>query len=215
MIPVTLGIIASVSMPGLVSTETVIPELAIAHLHPVAIAIFVGALLAAIMSSADSALLACASVFSINIMPLLKKDLTDKQQLLATRIAIPVFGFIAVYVGLEVKVVYDLIQDANSVILVCVVIPFIVGVYWRKANRTGALASMAAGFLTWLLAILFAPGFPGDLLGLLIGLAVMLIVTALTQKSDPPKALRNRDGEEVEMKDRLGTLPLFRRLPGM
>ena len=213
MIPVILGIIASITMPGIVDKETVIPELAIAHLHPVAIAIFVGALLAAIMSSADSALLASASVFSVNILPLFKPQIADRLRLLATRIAIPVFGSIAVYVALEVQVVYDLIQDANSVILVCVTIPFIVGVYWRKANRTGALASMAVGFLTWLLAILFAPGFPGDLLGLLTGLVAMLIVTALTQKSDPPEPLRNSDGEVVEMKDRLGTLPLFRRAP--
>ena len=215
MIPVMLGIIASITMPGIVDKETVVPEMAIAHLHPVAIAIFVGALLAAIMSSADSALLASASVFSINILPLFKSELSDKRRLLATRIAIPVFGSMAVYVALEVQVVYDLIQDSNSVILVCVTIPFIVGVYWRKANRTGALVSMAVGFLTWLIAILFAPGFPGDLLGLLTGLVAMLIATALTQKSDPPEPLRNSDGEEVEMKDRLGTLPLFRRAEGM
>ena len=212
MIPVILGIIASVTMPGLVDKETVIPELAIAHLHPVAIAIFVGALLAAIMSSADSALLASASVFSVNILPLFKPQVTDRFRLLATRIAIPVFGSIAVYVALEVQVVYDLIQDSNSVILVCVTIPFIVGVYWRKANRTGALASMAVGFITWFIAIVFVPGFPGDLLGLLTALIAMLIVTALTQVSDPPEPLRNSDGEEVEMKDRLGTLPLFRRV---
>jgi Na+/proline symporter len=196
MIPVTLGIIASVTMPGLVATETVVPELAIAHLHPVAIAVFVGALLAAIMSSADSALLAAASLFSVNVMPLFKKQMTDKFRLLTTRIAIPVFGSVAVYVALKVKVVYDLIMDANSVILVCVTIPFIVGIYWRRANRTGALVSMAVGFLTWFIAIVFAPGFPGDLLGLLTG-------------------LRNSDGEEVEMKNRLGTLPLFRRAEGM
>ena len=79
MIPVTLGIIASVTMPGLTEPETVIPTLAIAHLHPVAIAIFVGALLAAIMSSADSALLAAASVFSVNILPLFKRQISDKQ----------------------------------------------------------------------------------------------------------------------------------------
>ena len=153
--------------------------------------------------------------FSVNILPLFKSELTDKLRLLATRMAIPVFGSIAVYVALEVLVVYDLIQDSNSVILVCVTIPFIVGVYWRKANRTGALVSMAVGFLTWFLVILFAPGFPGDLLGLLTGLVAMLIATALTQKFDPPEPLRNSDGEEVEMKDRLGTLPLFRRAEGM
>ncbi len=211
LIPVTLGIIASVTMPGLVDPETVIPELALAHLHPVAIAIFVGALLAAIMSSADSALLAAASVFSVNIMPLFKPQVSDRFRLLATRIAIPVFGSIAVYVALEVQVVYNLILDSNSVILVCVTVPFIAGVWWKRANRSGALASMAMGFLTWFVAILFAPDFPGDLLGLLVALVTMLVVTPLTQKTDPPVPLRNGDGEEIEFKDRLGTLPLFRR----
>jgi len=213
MIPVILGIIASVTMPGLADPETVIPELAIAHLHPVAIAVFVGALLAAIMSSADSALLAAASVFSVNILPLFKREVSDRVQLLATRISIPVFGSIAVYVALEVQVVYDLILDSNSVILVSVTIPFIVGVWWKRANRTGALASMAMGFLTWILAILFAPDLAGDLLGLLVGLLTILVVTPLTQKMDPPKPLRNGDGEEVEFADRLGTLPLFSRRP--
>jgi len=211
MIPVTLGIIASVTMPGLTDPETVIPELAIAHLHPVLIAIFVGALLAAIMSSADSALLAAASVFSINILPLFKPEASDRLKLIATRVAIPLFGCIAVYVALEVQVVYDLILDANSVILVCVTIPFIVGIWWPRANRTGALASMAMGFLTWFATILFAPELPGDLLGLMAGLVTVLIVVPLTQQIDPPKRLLNSDGEEVEFKDRLGTLPLFKR----
>ena len=211
MIPVTLGIIASVTMPGLAEPETVIPQLAITHLHPVAIAIFVGALLAAIMSSADSALLAAASVFSNNILPLFKPQASDRLRLLVTRAAIPLFGIAAIYVALEVKVVYDLIIDANSVMLVCVTIPLIVGVWWQRANRSGALASMAIGLLTWFLAILLVPDLPGDLFGLLAGLLTILVVTPLTQKTDPPRRLLNSDGEEVELKDRLGTLPLFGR----
>ena len=212
MIPVTLGIIASVTMPGLADPETVVPQLAIAHLHPVAIAIFVGALLAAIMSSADSALLASASIFSINVLPLFKPEATDRLRLFSTRIAIPVFGSFAVYVALEVKVVYNLIMDANSISLVCVVIPFILGVWWTRANRMGALASMAMGFLTWMSAILFAPELAGDMFGMLIALITMLIVTPLTQKIDPPNPILNGDGQEIELKNRLGTLPLFRRL---
>ena len=211
LIPVTLGIIASVTMPGLTDPETVIPQLALVHLHPAVVAIFVGALLAAIMSSADSALLAAASVFSVNILPLFKLAASDRLRLLATRVAIPVFGSIAVYVALEVQVVYNLILDANSVILVSVTVPFIVGVWWRKANRSGALASMAVGFITWLLVILLAPEYPGDLLGLLAGLVTILVVTPLTQRADPPRLLLDADGEVVELKNRLGTLPLFRR----
>ncbi len=212
LIPVTLGIIASVTMPGLTDPETVIPQMAQAHLHPAAIAIFVGALLAAIMSSADSALLAAASIFSTNILPLFKPEVSDRHRLLATRIAIPVFGSIAVYVALRVQVVYNLILDANSVILVCVTVPFIVGVWWPQANRSGALASMAMGFLIWFVAIIYVPEAPGDLLGLLAGLLTILIVTPLTQKLDPPKPLLDSEGKETEFKDRLGTLPLFRRI---
>jgi SSS family transporter len=211
MIPVTLGIIASVTLPGLAEPETVIPTLAIEYLHPVAIAIFVGALLAAIMSTADSALLAAASVFSVNILPLFKRRISDKQRLLATRISIPVFGIVAVYVAVEVQVVYELIMDANSVKLVCVAVPFIAGVWWKRANRTGVLASMATGFLAWLIAVLVAPELPGDILGLLTGLVTLLLVAPLTQTIDPPRPLRNGKGEEVEFSDRLGSLPIFGR----
>jgi SSS family transporter len=211
MIPVMLGIIASVTMPGLTDPETVVPQMAIEHLHPVAIAVFVGALLAAIMSSADSSLLAAASVFSTNILPLFKPQASDRLRLIWTRAAIPIFGSVSIYVALEVQVVYNLILDANSVILVCVTVPFIVGVWWQRANRSGALASMAVGFVTWLLAIIYAPELPGDLLGLLLGLVTIFIVTPLTQKLDPPTTLRDRDGNKVEFKDRLGTLPLFTR----
>ena len=210
MIPVTLGIIASVTMPGLTNPEMVITQLAVNHLHPVAIAIFVGAILAAIMSSADSALLASASIFSVNLLPLIKPRASDQLRLLATRAAIPTFGIIAVYVAVRTQVIYDLMLDANSVLLVCVTVPFIAGIWWKRANRTGVLVSMTMGFLTWSIASQVAPEFPGDLLGLLIGLMTILIVTPLTQKLDPPKPLLNSDGEEVELKDRLGSLPLFR-----
>ena len=70
---------------------------------------------------------------------------------------------------------------------------------------------MAMGFLTWLIAVQVAPDLPGDLLGLLAGLITILIVSPMTQKVDPPKPLRNGDGEVVEFKDRLGSIPLFSR----
>lgn len=213
MIPVMLGIIASVTMPGLADPEKVIPLLAIDHLHPIAIAIFVGALMSAIMSTTDSALLAAASVFSTNVLPLFKKQASDRLRLLATRIAIPVFGIFSVVVAIKIQVVYNLILDSNSVILVCVTVPFIAGVWWKKANRSGAVAGMVVGFTVWMFAYFYEPQYPADFLGMLACLVTMLVVTPLTQKIDPPQPVRNNLGEPVELTDRLGILPLFRRVP--
>jgi hypothetical protein len=69
---------------------------------------------------------------------------------------------------------------------------------------------MAAGFITWAMAYLIAPEMPGDLLGLIACLLTMLVVTPLTQQFDPPRPVLNSSGEEIELNDRLGTLPLFR-----
>jgi SSS family transporter len=211
MIPVMLGIIASVSMPGITDAEAIVPSLAIEHLHPVAIAVFVGALLAAIMSSADSALLACASLLAKNVLPLVKHDATDRQSLVVARVAIPVCGSISIIVAVNFQVVFDLMLDANILGLAAIIVPFVLGVWWTKANRSGALAGMAAGLSAWLLTLLLSPGLPADFIGLGACLLTMLVVTPLTQKLDPPRPLVDADGRAVEFRDRLGTLPLFRR----
>ena len=72
---------------------------------------------------------------------------------------------------------------------------------------------MAVGLVVWFGSSFLVPSLPGDLIGMLACLAALLIVTPLTQQSDPPRAVQNQHGEEVELGDRLGTLPLFRRIP--
>jgi len=206
MIPVMLGIIASVTMPGLADPETVIPELAIAHLHPVAIAVFVGAVLAAIMSSCDSALLASASIASTNLLPLVKPNPSDELQLQVVRWGILVFGIIAVTFALNAQVVFDTLLDGNLLLLAAVIVPFILGVWWQKANRTGALAAMSMGVVSWLTTSLLYPELPGDLIGLGVSFVTMIIVTPLTQTFDPPRALVDIDGNPIELSNRLGTL---------
>ncbi len=208
MIPVLLGIIASVTMPGLSDSESVVPALAVEHLHPVAVAIFVGAILAAIMSSCDSALLSCASLISRNLFPLFAPHSSDRKILLVARTAIPVCGITAVLVALKAQVVFDVMIDANIVSLCTIVVPFYLAVWWKKANRTGALAAMFVGFSVWLTTRTIAPELPGDLIGLGMSLITILIVSSLTQKFDPPRQVVDIDGNPVELTNRLGTLPL-------
>ena len=214
MIPVVLGLIASVTMPSLAEPEALIPTLAIEYLHPVAVAIFVGALLAAIMSSSDSALLACSSVIAQNVLPLVKRNPSTRLGLIVARTAIPACAIISIAIAMKVQYVFDLILDANILGMASIIVPFIMGVWWTKANRTGALSAMAVGLSAWLVTMLLMPAWPADFIGLGASLVTMLVVTPLTQKLDPPRPLVDHEGNPVEMKDRLGTLPLWRRQNG-
>jgi SSS family transporter len=206
MVAVFLGIIGSVIMPDIGNSEFIVPELAKAHLHPVAIAVFVGAMLAAIMSSADSALLAASSVVAKNALPYFRHNPAPKLTLLVTRLAIPIIGGIAILIALRVQVVFDLMVDANILGLAVIIVPFVLGVWWTKANRAGALSGMAAGLITWLTTMSLWPNLPSDFMGLAACLVVMLVVTPLTQKIDPPRELHDDEGNPIEMENRLGTM---------
>jgi Na+/proline symporter len=183
----------------------------IEYLHPVAVAIFVGALLAAIMSSADSAMLAAATLCANNVLPMVKRDPSPKLSLNVVRAAIPVIGLVAVFVAMEVQTVYTLMIDSNILGLAVIIVPFILGVWWTRANRAGALSGMAAGVVAWLTTLAVAPHLPADFVGLAACLVAMLVVTPLTQKLDPPRPLADSDGTPIDTTNRFGTLPLFGR----
>jgi SSS family transporter len=203
MIPVLLGIIGSVTMPGLSDSEAVIPALAFEHLHPVAVAVFVGAILAAIMSSCDSALLASASIVSTNLLPFVVSKPSDHLQLKVVRWGIPGCGAIAIAIALNAQVVFDTMLDANLLMLSAVIVPFILGVWWKKANRAGALCAMFAGILAWIVTSVYYPELPGDFIGLGVSLATMLIAVPMTQSLDPPRMLVDADGNPVELSHRI------------
>jgi len=206
MIPVTLGIIGSVTMPGLPNSESVIPALALQHLHPVFVAVFVGAILAAIMSTCDSALHAVASLVSRIFLPLVHKNPSDALTLKVARYSIPAVALLGIFIALKGRDIYDIMVDSNILALTATTIPVLMVVWWSKANRIGALSAMVCGFLTWLVARSLAPELPGDLIGMGVCLIVMVVVSLATQKIDPPKPARDIDGNVVEFKDRLGLL---------
>lgn len=206
MVPVMIAIIGSVTLPPLANHESVIPAMALEYLHPVAIAIFVGAILAAIMSSCDSAILATASILSRNLLPVVVHEPSDTLQLRVVRWGVVIVGVAGTLVAANIQEVFETVLDANMLILAAIIVPFLMGIWWKKANRTGALAAMSAGTVSWLLTSIVYPQLPGDLIGLGVSFVTMLVVTPLTQTFDPPRQLHDIDGNPVELTDRLGTL---------
>ena len=121
-------------------------------------------------------------------------------------VGIVIGGVFAVIGALNARVVFNTMLDANMLMLAAVIVPFILGVWWKKANRAGALAAMSAGILAWLVTSVSYPHLPGDLIGFAVSLCTMLLVTPLTQTFDPPRPLVDHAGNPVDLSERLGVL---------
>ena len=211
MVPVTLGYIATATMPGIEDANAIIPLLAVEHLHPIFVAVFVGAVVSAIMSTSDSILLGCGTVISVNLLPRVLKDPTDELQLKVARISMPVIAACALYFAFNTTTVISAIGMAISIGFTAMTGPYILCIWWKKLNSTGGFSGIGAGFAVFVLAKIFYPELPADFAGFIVSLVVAVAVSLLTQRSDAPKSLTNADGEAMDLSNRLGTLPLFHR----
>jgi Na+/proline symporter len=90
--------------------------------------------------------------------------------------------------------------------------PGILVIWWKKLNRRGGYAGIGSGLVAFVTAEFLYPEIPASFVGFFASLAVAIAVSLLTQQSDKPKPLTMADGQALELTDRLGTLPLFRRV---
>lgn len=207
LVPLMLGFSARVLLPGTEDPNAILTDLAMAYLHPVLVAIFIGAIVSAIMSTSDSILLGVASVVSTNLLPVVVKNPSKALRLTVVRWSIPVIGLIASYFALNADRAVAVIIDSAAVLLAGIIVPFTLCFWWEKANRSGALAGLAFGLGTWLIAGRFDTAMPPDLLGFCVSLVAMVTVSLLTQTIDPPRPLTDIDGEVVELKHRFFSPP--------
>jgi SSS family transporter len=188
MVPVLLGMAGAVLLPGLDNAELVVPRLALAYLPPVGVMLVLGALLSAIMSSADSALLAPAGIVSENLAPWLRRGLDDAARLRISRAVVPAFGAISLGVALWFENVYDLMVNSWSVMLVSLLVPLTAGMYWRRPGRVAASGSMIAGLVAWLVLLRVQDVWPADLLAALVCAATFVALGLLPDRPAPTAA---------------------------
>ncbi|HQC98955.1 MAG TPA: sodium:solute symporter family protein [Aquabacterium sp.] len=154
--------------------------------------LFFGALLSAIKSTSSATLLAPATSFVENILKNLRPHMGDRQQLAAMRWSIVVFAatVLAYAIAMKGTSIYELVSSAYQVTLVGAFVPLVMGLYWKPATTQGAIVSVAAGIVTWVLFFPQISGlgehFPGQLAGLLAAF-VGLVAGSLA-----PQWLRNR-----------------------
>lgn len=202
LIPVFLGIVGRIVLPGLENPDLVMMTLGTTYLPPLAQAIFLGALISALLSSADSALLAPASVIGWDLLKWMKPDADEAAVLRVSRTAVPVLGLISLYLAFATNSIYGLMVDSWSILLATMFVPLTAGIWWKRANTAGCLASMLAGFASWMLFLETFPDLPADLMAVPVG-AIALVVGTFSSAA-APKALTDESGSPINLENRLG-----------
>jgi SSS family transporter len=194
-VPITIGFAGRIILPELEDGETLLPILASKILHPVVFTIFLSALVSAIMSSADSSLLAASSLLINNVIKPFTPSMNDHWQLHLTRGITVVITLIATLSGLYAKNIYNLMVQSWASLLVVVFIPVTAALYSKKADLKCIWTTMLVSSFVWLLYIFwcgfsYEEGFSDDMLtrGAMYGFAAGLItffVYIFTVKTDP------------------------------
>lgn len=149
MIPVTLGLIGPTLMPGLESPEQLLPALASRYLGPALYTVFAGALVSAILSTVDSALLVASSLVSHNIVVPLMPGLSEAGKVRLARTGVAVFGLLAYVLAFHAESVYGLVQEASAFGSSGIFVVMILGLFSRTGGGTAALSSLVAGIGAW------------------------------------------------------------------
>ncbi len=203
-LPVLLGMAGAVLLPDLADPDLVMMALAEHYLPTFALILFVGALVSALLSSADSALLAPASVVGWDILRHFRPQADERACLIVSRIAVVLFGLFALALALHKTSVYDLMVDSWSVLLATLFVPLTAGIWWSRANAAGSLASILVGAAAWLILLQITDTWPADLLAVPFALIALVVVSKATGSSHPPTPLTDHEGRPIRGRERFG-----------
>jgi len=171
-------------------TQKILPEFIMDRTPLPVQVMFFGALLSAIFSTASGAIIAPSSLVTENVIRPLFPRMSDRRFLLTLRLVL--LGFTAgalIFALLSKKTMYDMIQNAYTVTLVSAFVPLAAGIFWKRANNTGAILSALAGFIAWLVADYLSGDdtlVPAPLVGLGFSIVGMVVGAYLPRAAASP-----------------------------
>jgi sodium/proline symporter len=165
-------------------SEKVFIELLSLLLHPVPAGICLAAILAAIMSTADSQLLVASSALTEDIYKIINVKVTDKQLLLFGRITVAILTLCATALALQPdNNVLDLVAYAWAGFGATFGPVILLSLYWKNMTRNAALIGMLTGGITVIVWKNIKSDFwLFDLYELVPGFLFAILVTVLWQQ---------------------------------
>ena len=184
MIPVTLGLMGPSLVPGLEHPEQILPRIAAQYLPGVLYVVFAGALVSAILSTVDSALLVASGLMSHNLIVPLRPEMTEAQKVRVARWGVAIFGALAYVMALHAEGVYALVEEASAFGSAGIFVALVIGLFSRWGGARSAAASLLVGVVAWILgAYVMDLAYP-----YLASLAAALLAYAGVALVDPGRA---------------------------
>lgn len=148
-IPITVGLLGHVYHPNLAETDSIMPMLAKSHLHVFFYVIFVGALVAAILSTVDSTLLAVSALFTHNLVFPYYPGLSDKKRVLLARVGVLSSGVIAYGLTFSSDSVTEMVETASSLGGPTILVMVCFALFTKVGNHISALVAMVTSLVVW------------------------------------------------------------------
>jgi SSS family transporter len=148
LIPLSLGIVGASILPDLADSEQILPAMAEKFLTPALYIIFSGAIISAILSTVDSALLAISALITHNAFPM-SKTLPEKQKIAIDRSIVIIAGIASAFFAIGAEGVYELVKDASAFGSAGIFVIILLGVYTKLGSELGAVATLAGGTVSW------------------------------------------------------------------
>jgi len=171
--------------------------------------------MAAAMSTADGLLLAIANALSHDLYyKIIDPKAETKTRLVVARILLIVIGAAAAYIAsMKLTGILGAVAWAFDFAMSGLFFPLVLGIWWKRANRQGAIAGMVLGFAagTWYLYQVYFNGMTPwmgidhlrfGIIGASVSLISMVVVSLATEEPDAETqamvdATRDPSGEEV------------------
>lgn len=143
-----LGIGGQIMYPNIENVDLIAPMLIQSLLPPWAAGILLAAIIAAVMSTADSQLLVVGSTIGEDVFRgIYNPDASERAALWVTRGAVAVSGIIAAYIAYTTPdTVFKAVAFAWGGLGTTFAPALVAALWWKRANGYGAIASMAVGF---------------------------------------------------------------------
>ncbi len=152
LMPLFLGLVGPKVIKDLPESEQIVPRLAEVLLPPFAYALFLGALVSAILSVVHAALHAPAAQISHNIINRIAPELSAKGRLGSVRLSVFGLSIVAYLLAAGFERIKELVEIASAFGSAGAFVVAMFGIFTRFGGPASAALSLVVGIVAWVIA---------------------------------------------------------------